>query len=208
MKKIIPYDTIEKALIELDNGGRFYNLFTKENDGNITSSELSKATGGLKGKQSNVLFLEMNLANLDKNATSQILDTLHEDLLSVYKKYKPVYFSPKEALLNGKISQSAIVTGIPKYVKTNSDFNGFIFIPIQVGQVTTMTLVPIIDYYDVYELKDANISEKVLIAHARSKNKLPETRIRCGGIFKELKNTTNEKGNVTKFLDTIYYTSI
>lgn len=205
MKQITPYKNFKEAVEELDNGGRFYNLLTKAKDGNITSSELSKAVGVFSTKQSNILFLEMNLLALNETDTHKVLSTLDTDLFALYKKHKPSYFSPEQAILKGEVSKNAIVTGIPKYVKTNSDFTGFIFIPIMTGKVTTMMLVPIIDHYDVYEIKDTETSEKILIAHARNKEKLPEQKIRCGGIFKELKNNKTKKEVSTKFLETIYY---
>ena len=45
MKHIVPYRTLKGALNALDNGGRFYNVFTKAKDEVITDSELCKAAG-------------------------------------------------------------------------------------------------------------------------------------------------------------------
>ena len=39
MKKIIPYKSSNEALTALDNGGRFYNIFTKAGDGVITQEK-------------------------------------------------------------------------------------------------------------------------------------------------------------------------
>ena len=45
MKKIEPYKSIDEATLSLDNGGRFYNVLTKSDDGIISTSELGKVAG-------------------------------------------------------------------------------------------------------------------------------------------------------------------
>ena len=45
MREVIPYSTVEGAARALDNGGRFFNLFSRINDDVVDSSELSKAAG-------------------------------------------------------------------------------------------------------------------------------------------------------------------
>ena len=47
----MPYRTVRNALTSIDNGGRFYNLLTKANDGNISTSELGKVAGSFSDKQ-------------------------------------------------------------------------------------------------------------------------------------------------------------
>ena len=61
MKKITPYKTTRNAITAMDNGGRFYNLLTKANDGNVSTSELAKVAGVFSDKQKMVLYLDMSL---------------------------------------------------------------------------------------------------------------------------------------------------
>ena len=67
MKKIEPYKNINEATLSLDNGGRFYNVLTKSDDGIISSSELGKVAGLFIDKQKMVLFLDLATSNFDVN---------------------------------------------------------------------------------------------------------------------------------------------
>ncbi|MEL7002484.1 MAG: hypothetical protein AAFN93_07085 [Bacteroidota bacterium] len=205
MRKIAPYKSYKYALASLDNGGRFYNLMSKVNDGNITSAELAKAAGVFMGKQTMMLYLEMSLFDLDTDKKDRVISHLTTDLKSEYKKYKPASFSASEAKNQAVISSTAIVTGIPKLVDSKTEFKGFIMVPIMTGKTTTFTMIPIIDQYDVYELRDNKTDEHFFIAHNRGRWKLPEQSVRCGGVVKELKAKKEEESASDKFLEIIYY---
>ena len=45
MQKIIPYRDYAGALEALDNGGRFYNIFTHAKDDEVSLAELAKVAG-------------------------------------------------------------------------------------------------------------------------------------------------------------------
>ncbi len=205
MRKIRPYKTSRNALASLDNGGRFYNLLTQARDGNVTSAEVARVAGVFNDKQKMVLYLEMSLSALDERSVKSILSSLSDDLRSAYRRYSPQRLLPSEAQGKGKVAGSAIITGIPQFVQANSDFVGFVMIPISTGKSTTMMMIPMIDQYDVYELRDEETSKVFLIAHARGATKLPEQAIRCGGILKELKKGKKGTGKPKKFLEGQYY---
>lgn len=113
--------------------------------------------------------------------------------------------SVSEARETGKVSFNAIITGFPKHVDSKSDFTGFIMIPIMAGKVMTFTMIPIMDEYDVYEIKDEQTSKTFLIAHTIGGQKLPEKRIVVAGILKELKAHENEEVGSKKFLEAYYF---
>jgi len=205
MKKIIPYKTTRNAITAMDNGGRFYNLLTKANDGNVSTSELAKVAGVFSDKQKMVLYLEMSLMNLDENSKSNVIKLLSDDLVIAYNKYKSQVLTPSEAKESSTLSKNAIITGIPEYVTSNSDFNGFIMVPIMTGSVMTMTMIPIIDQYDVYKIRDEKSNKDFLIAHTRTSKKQPQQLIKCGGVFKELQTKKGVNTPKNKFLETIYY---
>lgn len=205
MKKIIPYKTPKNALEELDNGGRFYNLITKANDGKVNAAELSKVAGVMSDKQRMVLYLEMSLSKLNTESRKEVLQSLSSDLKSTIHKYETQFLAPSEAQKNGAPSKNAVISGIPIYIDSKSDFNGFIMIPVMTGSVTTFTMIPIIDQYDVYEIRDDHSSETFLIAHSKSSEKLPEHKLTFGGILKELKKDTQANDSSTLYLETHYY---
>jgi hypothetical protein len=65
--------------------------------------------------------------------------------------------------------------------------------------------IPISDMYTVYEIKDEQSSEKVLNAHAKGSEKLPEIRIMVGGVLKEVKPKKDEELVVEQFLEINYF---
>lgn len=205
MNQIVPYKTIAEALQVLDNGGRFYNLFTKADDGIITTAEIAKVAGVFSGKQQSILYFSAVLSQLDKKAQEEILEKTDKDVKAIYLQYKPQFLLPSEAVEKGVVSANAIITGVPKLVDAKTEFKGFIIVPIAAGKVMTMILVPIMDRYDVYELRDHNTAETFLIAHARGEEKLPEELMKVAGIIKELKADKKEELPPKKFLEALYY---
>lgn len=205
MKKIVPFTSQQEALITLDNGGRFYNLITKANDGNINTSELSKVAGIISDKQRMILYLELSLHKLSGDSRKGILKTFSQDLKSAVKKYATQYLTPSEANKKGELARNTVLEGIPRYVESKSDFSGFIMIPIMSGKTTTFMMVPIFDHYDVYELRDDVTSDTFLIAHSKGSEKLPERKITVGGILKELKKDKKDVSPTTIFLEAHYY---
>jgi hypothetical protein len=205
MRKIIPYKTHRNALAALDNGGRFYNLLTKPADGEIAKSELAKLAGAFTDHHRMFLFLEMALAELDEVDTRSIIGALSSALRAQYRKHRPAHLTPAEALQKGKPAKPLIVTGTPRYVKSNSDFVGFIMVPIAAGKVTTFAMIPIIDQYDVYEVRDQATDEVFLIAHARSKNRLPQNPIRFAGVLKKLQPDKTRPSAHKVFLEVLFY---
>ena len=73
------------------------------------------------------------------------------------------------------------------------------------GKVMVFIPVPLVDSYDVYEIRDENSSETFLIAHARGAEKLPEQLIKVAGVLKELKSNKEEENGSKKFLEINYF---
>jgi len=204
MKKIEPYKNINEATLSLDNGGRFYNVLTKSDDGIISTSELGKVAGLFIDKQKMVLFLDLAISNFDVNAKEKIVNSLDVSLRSTYEKYKSQEFLPSEAYDKGILSSNSIITGFPKKIDSKSDFNGVIVLPV--GK--SFVVMPIIDKYDVYEIRDEVSDDTFLIAHARGSIVLPEKKIKVAGVLKELKANKNEKKASKRFLEALYYLEI
>ncbi|UXP33403.1 hypothetical protein N6H18_05485 [Reichenbachiella agarivorans] len=208
MKLIEPFSDLNHALDSLDNGGRFYNFSSKANDGNITSAELAKAAGVFTDKQKMMLYLEMSLLALSEKEKFSIWQRFSEDLMESFQKNAPLQFLPSEASILAKVSSMAIVTGIPKWVDSEDKLTGFITVPVSTGKITTLIMIPIFEKYDVYELRDQDTDEHFLIAQSKDAVKLPEQRIHCGGIIRELKNKKDKNAESTIFLETIYYSQV
>ena len=206
MKQIRPYRTLRNALISLDNGGRFFNFLTQANDDKISLAEVGKVAGVFNDSQKMVLYLEMSLCELGELEMKKIRASLSTALKNSYEAYLPKRYSPSEAIKNGSKSENAIITGIPHFVTSKSDFSGFILIPLMIGTVVSMIMVPIIEQYDIYELRDENSEETFIIAHAKRSRKFAPVKTRIGGIIKEFDVKESGKGDKRNYIDTVFYT--
>ena len=205
MKKITPFKSSKEAIKKLDNGGRFYNILTKADDGIISKEELGKVGGLFYDKQQMILFFELSISKLKEEKKDKVISKLDNILRSNYQIHKAQHLSPSEADAKGKISANAIIEGIPKLIESKNDFNGFIMIPIMTGKVTTLSMIPIIDQYNVYEIRDENTDDFFVIAHSKGSEQLPEKRIKIAGTLKVMKTSKEEKKGNKKFLEAVYW---
>lgn len=197
MKKITPYQTVEEALETLDNGGRFYNLFTKANDGNISTAELAKVAGVFNDSQQMTLFLEMSISKFSETEKQTILDTLSDNLLEKYQVNKSK-LSDLTSVKSAKPSSSFLISGTLQFVKAKEEFTGFIMVPMSSGG---MIMIPIIEEYDVYELVEEE-GKGLYLAHTKGKETLNAKTVRLGGVVKEMKMDESKE---SKFLEIQYY---
>lgn len=205
MEEVKPFRTVNDAISNLDNGGRFYDLVSKADDGKITHAEICKTGGIFNDKQKMVLFFELSIAELSQKEKEAIISKFDGRLKKDYEKYKPQHLLPSEVDQKGVLSSNIILNGVPTLIDSQTKFNGFILIPIMAGKSTSFTLVPLIDCYDIYELKDDRYAEEFLIAHVRDSKKLPNKEITVAGVLKELETKKNGRGPKKKFLETVYH---
>ena len=198
MKHVIPFDNSNDALITLDNGGRFYNLISEANDGHVSSQEVARVAGLFTDKQKVVLYFALSISKLKPPFCEIVKSALTDVLQQAYQKYLPQVLLPSQAVTQGVVSSNAIVTGIPTKVDSRQEFKGFIF-------VSPGILIPIIDRYDIYEMRDEELAEPLLIAHARGSKKLPQQMVKVAGILKEIKVKTDGAETRKMFLEALYY---
>ena len=79
-------------------------------------------------------------------------------------------------------------------------------IPVTTGQSTTFAMIPIVDQYDIYEVRDEETDEEFLIAQVRGAKRLPEVMTTFGGTLKELQGKNGQKPKHRLFLETLYFT--
>ncbi len=195
MEQVVPYKNFDEAMATLDNGGRFYNIFNHADDHIISQAEVGKAAGVFIGKQQGILFLELATGELNEDARKDIFSKFDQELQHNYERYKPVQLQLAEVAGKGILGASIIIEGIPKMVDAKSVLKGFNIILV----VNTMIPVPIAESYDVYEIRDEHTGDTFIIANAKEKQKLPEQKVKVGGVLTEL-NDSKEK-----FLEVNYY---
>lgn len=205
MKEIKPFRSYDEAIKSLDNGGHFYNVFTKAKDETISSAELRKAAGVFSSKQSMILYLELSLSALSALNREHVINHLSEELTDIYNQYKPVILSSFQDIRLPDTSKTVLVKGTAKLVDSKTEFKGFIMVPVMINNITTFTTVPIIDSYNVYEFIGQNSESKMMIAHAKCGNILPDSKILCGGFLKELQKEESNDGEKESFLEVVYF---
>ena len=201
MKKIEPYKNVDKAIQSLDNGGKFYKIQTKANDGIIDQSELANAAGTSSDKQKMILYFEISIFKLEQSEKKSVLSKLDKDLIKTYEKFKPHEITPEEVNFEVKSSSNVIITGTPELIDSSSNFKGLIMFPINIGDIATFKKTPIMDEYDVYKLKNKQSLSTFLIAHPIKSEKLPNKRMTVAGVMRNLITTDGD----SKYLEALYY---
>ena len=207
MKQIVPYRTLQGALNALDNGGRFYNVFTRAKDEVITDSELCKAAGVFSCKAQAFLFFELALSDLSQADRDQVIRRLSPELRSAYLRKRPKHMEIEVFEQAARETDAVVVAGYPVFLEDKTRLSGFIMIPVSTGKVTTFTIIPIFDKFDVYEVyANSDLSgDKTIIATMRGSKKLAAAMTTFGGIVKKLKFKDKSERAHSLYVETLFY---
>ena len=129
MREVHPYKTESGLLKALDNGGRFFNVFTRAGDDQITRAELAKAAGVFGSIPKAVLFFEMAQQALAPQARKRAVAALGPKARKDRQKFLPVKLSPSLVELKGKAGACVIVEGYPRFLINKTQFTGMMMIP-------------------------------------------------------------------------------
>lgn len=210
MRELAPYKTIRGLQKALDNGGRFYNIFTAAGDSTVSRAELAKAAGVFTNEVSAFLFLEMAQQELPDPDRAAIEGLLELDLRQRYRRQRPTILNPSEVEGQGTAGKAVIVAGYPRFVEDRTQFSGFIMVPMQMGKTMTFVMVPIFDQFDVYEVFDDRRMRKPnsVIATVRGQKVDCEGPIRFGGVLRKLTFEDKTQKSHKFYLEVAYYTRL
>lgn len=208
MKEIKPYKTVTGLTKAIDNGGRFYNLFSHAEDNLVTRGELAKAAGVFSSGDNAFLFLEMAQQELSPKDHAAVEQMLEPELRKKYRRQRPKAIVPSSVDSKGKAGTAVIVTGYPRFVENKTEFNGFIMIPISTGKVTTFSMVPIYDQFDLYEVFDDKRMRKPssVVARSRGKRLEHDGPVRFGGVLRKWEVEKGEERVHDFYLEAVFYT--
>jgi hypothetical protein len=206
MRELKPYRTLDGLRTAIDNGGRFYNVFSHAADEVLTRGELAKAAGVFTAGVNAFLFLEMAQQQLQSDDRQAVLRLLDSDLRKNYQRYKPLTLLPSVVEKEGVAGRSLIVAGFPQFVENRKQFKGFIIVPA--GKVFVM--VPIFDKFDVYEVFDDRQMCKpgTMVATVRGQRLSHNGPIRFGGVLRKLKFKDKTEKSHNFYLETVFYTKL
>jgi hypothetical protein len=205
MRQIKPYQTVWGARRALDNGGRFYNLWTQAGDNVVDSGELARAAGVHSSDMRAFLHFEMALMDLPDRQKAEVRSLLSPGLQNRLQKNRPRVLKPSLVESDGAAGVPAIVTGYPSFVEDRAQLQGFI---VMVTPVITM--IPIVDQFDVYEVYDTpeRIEPRTLIATVRGSKRLDGVYTRFGGVLRELHFEDKTGKDHGLYLEAMYYTPL
>lgn len=207
MKQVSPFKSVDEAFESLDNGGRLYNIFTKANDNIITSSELSKAGGGINNKFKAVLYLEMVLKGLTDDDKKKIYGSLNSSLKADYDKYKP----KQNYLIDNKTNSkntvlSVILEGKITPITDWPTFSGYIPVPSLINGSLLETMSPLKDNYDLFMLSlDHPEPFNMVVCTIQNTLNIDDNWITIGGILNEYYLTEYKNQGKSTFLEGIFY---
>lgn len=204
MFKLVPFDSQKDARTALDNGGRFYNLFTHQNDGEISLPELAKAAGVYANRQQMFLYLALALAELPEDQANEIYELLSPDLKKSRQAYTPIALRPSSAVGASALSHTAVVTGIPTYVQSRQEQNSLMVVP----SFGVTVPIPLTTHYHYYEIRDDESSEQYMLAQASHAEKLEPRRTRFGGLIKSSASQNSNSSRAMLILEAMYYTPL
>ena len=193
MKEIVPFQSLQGAVETLDNGGHFYNFLTTAGDAEVTGAELAKAAGVFGSGPDAFLFLEMALADLEKDEVLEVRGMLSADLAQSGLLHRPLSCLPSKVESIGEVGSTAVVSGYPRLADRKAITSMMMF-PMYVNGIMFFMTVPLVDQFDIYEVFDSpkHEGQRALIAHVRGQPPLSEERLTFGGYLRERK----EEGQV------------
>jgi hypothetical protein len=205
MRQLSPYRTVQGAKRALDNGGRFYNLFTRAGDNVVRRSELARAAGVYSSDVMAFLHFEMALMELPPEEQEEVRSLLVPNLRAQLEAKRPRVLLPSRVEPEGRAGVPAIVTGYPRFVEDKTQLRGFI---VMVAPIIMM--VPIMDEFDVYEVFDTadQAYPRTLIATVRGSKRLDDARTRFGGVLKELEFVDKTSRQHGLYMEAAYYTPL
>lgn len=210
MRELTPFATRQALQQAIDNGGRFYNFFSKAEDSIITRGELAKAAGVFSAGMNAILFLELTQWELSEADRLWVRELLEPALQARYESQKPIRLRPSEVESQESAGCSVVVTGYPRFIENRTQFAGMIMIPIFTGTITTFVPVPIHDQFDVYEVFDDKQMQKPnsVVAIVRGEKLDHEGPIRFGGVLRDLTFEDKTKQSHRYFIETVFYTKL
>lgn len=203
MKHIEPFVNVADALVSLDNGGRFYNIFTHANDGLITVGEVSKATHEWDDWAKMILYLDISLSQLKEDERLEIISRFDEKLANIYKDHHSLIMTTDEILGDIPVSKNVLIKGTPLDIQDNTHTIGFSTVTVMVGEVMTLTNVPIEDTYSLYTLP-TKLDDLFYLGVNKNGDQFPEGELIMGGVMKKAEQ---DKEHPTErwFLDVYYF---
>lgn len=203
MEKIQTFESAAQAIDLLDNGGHFYNIFTRADDDMISRSEVDKLSGSGWEKQNAVLYLDLALSSLTHSERMAVQGRFDDYLSEAFDRYKPEILGAGSSLEGVEVGSNVLVEGMPRRLEGQGHTTGYIVVPV----IDVFTHVPIEETYTVYELTDSESGHVFLIAHDKDSESLPTEHLRLGGQVNHFQLSRDDESEFERFIEIHYFVS-
>ena len=206
MKKLQPYRSFDGANRSLDNGGRFWNVFTNAGDRVITKGEIAAAGAGA-GWANALLFFEMMSSELSAGEREELLHRLTPKLRRRYRQSGPELVSPGKLNSLDDVKRPYILEGVARRVDEQQLTTGFIPITTMVGNVPITTQIPVTEMFVVFEVTGGRGGVGRVLA--RKGSVLADgARARFGGTLKKGREGKEKRSKARNFLTARFYVDL
>lgn len=203
MEKIKIFESAAQAIDLLDNGGHFYNVFTRADDDMISRSEVDKFSGSGREKQKAVLYLDLALSDLTHSERMAVEGRFDDYLSEAFDRYKPETLGTGSTLDGIEVGSNVLLEGMPKRLEGRGHISGYIAVPV----IDVFTYIPIEETYIVYELTDRESGHVFLVAHEKDAEALPKHRVRLGGRVNHFQLSREDESEFERFIELDYFVS-
>lgn len=171
----------------------------------VDAGELARVAGVHSSDMRAFLYFEMALVDLPDEQKAEVRSLLSSALQNRLQRSRPRVLSPSMVESEGTAGVPAIVAGYPSFVEDRTQFQAFIVLVTPV-----ITMIPIMDQFDVYEVYDTpeQIEPRTLIATVRGSKRLDGVCARFGGVLKELQFEDKTGKDHGLYLEAMYYTPL
>jgi len=206
MKRITPYKTVTGAVRALDNGGRFYNLFTTAGDDTITKAELAKVAGAFKDMQTAMLFFDLATLDLSDGDRQKLTKSLGPKLRKARATNRTDVVSPAEFVRAGRAGKSYLIEGVPEPIDEEAVQTGVIMVPMMIGKVMMVMPMPTSECFSVYTLGQGRRSPCLILA--KKSVRLSSAVHRFAGVAKATKMGDGPRARERLCLQPAYYSVV
>lgn len=205
MKPVQPFATRDELQQAVDNGGRFYHLFSHAGDQMISKGELAKAAGVVCNPRRSIMFLELAWRDLSRGDRDTLIDMLEPKLREQVDELRPLELQPSQVENREEAGEAVVIAGWPAFAREKLDT---VMIPMMIGNV--MTMMPIQSTFHVYEVFDEEdrSGKSTLATMPVDSELLEETPTRFAGFLRDLKSGDDSDSTHHYYLETVFYTDL
>ena len=204
MREIVPVRALDEFRRAFDNGGRFWNLFAKRDDGVIAAGELASAAESATAGPHAILHFELHRSFLPEGERAAALALLDPALRARHGSHAPVATAPSRMEREAGDGRAAILTGVPTRMLRPDLVGGMTEFRQPTMGAVAMTDVPLHLPFTLYEMHDTSTGEHtaVLAVLKAEEPELPRAPMRVAGIVREL---VPRKGVWTRYMEGVFF---